>query len=140
MTACRQHRLVEARTLVGPHRRHPREAQAASAYLFGQSGHPAAMCEKRLVLEADVGERVPFPEMFELVANPARLETEPRAAVHRWIGAEGAAEAASLRRDVVQLPLALQREIVIHVDQAIVVCGERVDVARRTRRGGRGPP
>src|SRR5204862_2857230 len=74
------------------------------------------------------------PETLQLGGHASGLEAKPRASIDRRIGAERAAEAAPLRRDVVELPLALEREVTLDGDQAIVVLGKVVEGARRPPR------
>src|SRR5437660_9533348 len=92
------------------------------------------MREKRFVLKADVGEAMALPQLLQLGSDADRFEAVPAAAVDRGIRAEGAPEAASLRRGVVDLARLLQRKVPLDVDERVIVLRQIVDVARRARR------
>src|SRR5207237_8034946 len=98
------------------HRRRPREAWTRRQQLLDDRRRAIRVREKRLVLKADVREAMTLPEPVQLGRHAQRLEAEPRAAVHGGIGAERAAEAAALRGNVIELPLAFQREVALDVD------------------------
>ena len=108
------------------------EAMIASAI----ASHPVALGEEGLVLEVHVVEAIAAPQLLEPLRHAHRLEADPLAPVDERIRAERAAEVAALRGDVVELPLALEREVPLHRDQAVVVRAERVDLLQRARRIG----
>jgi hypothetical protein len=88
------------------------------------------------ILEREVVEAVAPPEHLDLLAHPRRLEPDPFALVDERIGAEGAAEIAALRRDIIELALAFERVVALDRQQAIVVGAEGIDVAKRAGRVG----
>ena len=92
------------------------------------------VCVKNLVLKADVGESVAMPEALELGADACGLETRPVSSVDGRIGAEGAPEAAPLRRDESSCRCRFKPKCPIDRDQAVVVRGELVDIDGRARR------
>src|SRR5690242_15094302 len=76
---------------------------------------------------------ITIPELLQPQRHARRLESYPLASVDKRVGAEGAAKGAALGGDVVELSLALEREIALHGDQPVVVRAESVDGRKWTR-------
>src|SRR5262249_29015034 len=121
--------LLHAYALIGAHGGGPAEAETAPQDLLADGGDARLVGEIGLVLEVEIVEAVALPQGLELLAHALGLVAVPAPIVDLGVGAEGAPEAASLRRDVVELALPLDLEEALDVDELVAMGGELVEVA-----------
>src|SRR5207249_1199897 len=92
----RHHRFGQTVALVGAHGGRPGDRQLAADELIGDRLDALRPCEEGLILEREVVEAVAPPERLDLLAHTCGIEPDPFALVDKRIGAEGAAEIATL--------------------------------------------
>jgi hypothetical protein len=123
--------VAEPAGLIGAECCGPGDRQVTSQKLFGECVDTLRVREKCLVLEGQVLYHIALMQILDFLADALGRESGPASLEHRRVRAKGTAEAASLRRDVIELPRLLALEIPLNGNQRIVVRRELIEILQR---------
>ncbi len=134
LLAARPYCVRKANALIGAHGGSPGDLHPGFDDSIGQRLYATGLGEKCFVLKIDIIEMVSIPQLLQSHCHAYGLESDPLASINERVRAECAAEITPLRRDVIELPLALEIEITLYRNQSIVVRPKLVDLRQRPSR------